>query len=470
MVRNINKTNIPMRFISSAQSRPARIITLSFLAVILIGSTLLMMPAATRSGESAGILTAVFTATSATCVTGLVLIDTATFWSYFGQIVILCLIQIGGLGLVTITTFFFTLLRRKLGIISMTVAQESSASFTMHDVNRLIIKIVSFTFIFETFGAIVFAFRFVPVFGMKSGIYHSVFHAVSSFCNAGFDLFGNYSGPYSSLTSWNGDPVVILMTAVLIISGGLGFIVWADILNLNKEKGINFHTKLVLRMTTILILTGTLMFLLFEYSNTAPGSMGDLPAVQRIQSAFFQSVTTRTAGFNSIDQAAMNESSKIVSSILMFIGASSGSTGGGIKLTTFSVIIFHILSEIRGCEETMVLRKRVSKSTVSKALIIISVSMLLISADTLLMTIFEADKLANSGLTTLDLVFESVSAFATVGLSSASTSNLHPASHILIIFTMFIGRVGPAAFAIAITGRSLKDKGKVFPEAKIIVG
>ncbi len=470
MNKPINKPNLFMRLISSAQSRPARIITLSFLFVITAGSLLLLLPAATLDGSSAGVLKSVFTATSATCVTGLVLVDTATYWSHFGQIVILCLIQIGGLGLVTITTFFFTLMRRKLGIVTLTVAQESTASFTLHDVRQLIVKIISFTFIFELVGAIIFTTRYIPIFGLRSGIYRSVFQAVSAFCNAGFDLMGTHSGEFSSLIAWNNDPVVIITTALLIISGGLGFIVWADILNLNKEKGLNFHTKLVLKVTAILIISGTVMFLLFEFSNTAEGAMGNLPVLQRLQAAFFQSVTSRTAGFNSIDQASLNESSKITSSILMFIGASSGSTGGGIKLTTFTVLLFHIISEIRGNSETILLRKRISRATVSKTLIIVTMSLILVISDTMLMTVFDQSLLDSQNLTTLDLLFESISAFATVGLSSASTNILHPASHVLLIITMFIGRIGPAVFAIALTGRSLKDKDKILPEAKVLVG
>ncbi|MDD2392547.1 MAG: potassium transporter TrkG [Eubacteriales bacterium] len=470
MEKTVMRSNLLMKLISSAQTRPARIITLSFLFVIVTGCILLMLPVATISGESAGMVRALFTATSATCVTGLVLVDTATFWSAFGQIVILCLIQIGGLGLVTITTFFFTLFRRKLGIISLTVAQESSAAFTIQDVRKLIVKIISFTFIFELTGALIFATRFIPVFGSKEGIYKAVFHSVSSFCNAGFDLMGNHSGQFSSLTAWNNDPVVVIVTALMIISGGLGFIVWADILNLNREKGLNFHTKLVLKLTSILIISGAVLFFIFEFSNMTSGSMGDLSFSQKIQTAFFQSVTTRTAGFNTIDQASLTDSSKIISSILMFIGASSGSTGGGIKLTTFAVLLFHIFSEIRGCEDTMIMRKRVSRATVTKSLIIISVSMLLVITDTLLISSFESASGLAGGNTALDYLFESISAFATVGLSSAGTSALHPASHILLILTMYIGRIGPAVFAIAITGRSLKDKGKVYPEARIVVG
>jgi trk system potassium uptake protein len=463
-------TNIIAAFIGSLQNKPARIIALSFFSVIFLGSVLLNLPAATLSGERAGLLTAVFTATSATCVTGLVLVDTGLFWSTFGQIVILALIQIGGLSVVTLTTFFFTLMKRKMGIRTMVLAQESIASFTMQDVRQLLSRIIGVTLSFEIVGAIVFATRFIPKVGWREGVFLSIFHSVSSFCNAGFDLMGPFFGEYSSLMGWIGDPVVVFMTALLIISGGLGFIVWADIFNLNKEKGLNFHSKLVLRMTGILLLSGTVFFLIAEFGNVDPGAMGTLTLPQKIQSAFFQSVTARTAGFNTLNQATLTESSKIFSSLLMFIGASSGSTGGGIKVTTFSVILFYIISEIRANGDILMLKRRINPRTVSKSLIIASMAILILAVDTMLMSVFERDHLNHITISVLDLFFESVSAFGTVGLSAASTPTLHSGSHIVLIVTMFIGRIGPVAFAMALSGRVAQYKEKVYPEAKIHVG
>jgi len=452
------------------QNKPARLITLSFFFVILAGSLFLTLPCATRSGDSIGFLKALFTATSATCVTGLVVVDTATTWSIFGQLVIIALIQIGGLGIVTITTFFFTILRKKMGLKTMVIAQECTSSFSLEEVRSLLKKIISVTMSIEAIGGIILSVRYVPHFGWIGGIYRGFYQSVSAFCNAGFDLMGSYSGPYSSLTAWNNDPIVIITTGLLIISGGLGFVVWSDMLNLNKVKGLNFHSKMVLRMTAVFIFVGMIFFLIAERGNTAPDAMGTLPPFQQAVAAFFQSVTTRTAGFNSIAQNSLNESSKIMSSILMFIGASPGSTGGGIKITTFSVIFFYIISEIRGNEETVMLKRRISRDTMSKAVIITILALSLVIVDTMLLTFFQRADIRNHAFTTLDMLFEVTSAFGTVGLSSAGTPGLHSSSWIVIIITMFIGRVGPASFALALSSRGITPKEKIYPEAKVLVG
>ena len=458
------------RLICRIQNKPARLITLSFFFVILAGSLLLTLPCASRSGESLGFLKALFTATSAACVTGLVVADTATAWSVFGQIVIILLIQVGGLGIVTITTFFFTIMKKRMGLKTMVIAQECTLSFTLEEVRNLLKKIIGVTLSIEAIGGIILSVRYVPHFGWPGGIYRGFYQSVSAFCNAGFDLMGSYSGHYSSLTAWNNDPIVIITTGLLIISGGLGFVVWADMLNLNKVKGLNFHSKMVLRMTAIFIFVGMIFFLLAEHGNTSPNAMGTLPPFQQAVAAFFQSVTTRTAGFNSIAQSSLNESSKIMSSILMFIGASPGSTGGGIKITTFSVIIFYIISEIRGNEEIVMFRRRISRDTVSKAIIITILALVLVIADTMLLTFFQRADIRNNTFTTLDMLFEVTSAFGTVGLSSAGTSGLYSGSWIVLIITMFIGRVGPASFALALSSRGMTPREKIYPEAKIHVG
>ncbi len=452
------------------QNKPARLITLSFFLVILTGSFLLTLPVASTSGESLGFLKALFTATSATCVTGLVVVDTATSWTLFGQIVIIALIQIGGLGLVTITTFFFTLMRKRMGLKTMVIAQECTSSFSMQEVASLLRKIIGVTLSIEAIGGVILSIRFIPHFGWAGGIYRGFYQAVSAFCNAGFDLMGKYSGQYSSLIKWNEDPIVIVTTGLLIISGGLGFVVWSDMLNLNKIKGLNFHSKLVLKMTAVLVFGGMIFFFIAEQGNTSPDSLGTLPPFQQAVAAFFQSVTTRTAGFNSISQSALNESSKIMSSILMFIGASSGSTGGGIKITTFSVIFFYIISELRGNADIVMMKRRISRETLSKSIIIAVLSLGLVILDTMLLTVFQRVDLRNHTYATLDLLFETVSAFGTVGLSSVGTSTLHESSWIVIIITMFIGRIGPASFAMALSGRVASTKEKVYPEAKVIVG
>ncbi|MHB1485484.1 MAG: TrkH family potassium uptake protein [Saccharofermentanales bacterium] len=464
------KNSLITRVITRVQNKPARLITLSFFFVILVGSLLLTLPAASSTGVSHGFLKALFTATSATCVTGLVVLDTATSWTLFGQLVIIGLIQIGGLGLVTITTFFFTLFRRKMGLKTMVVAQECTSSFSLEEVRNLLRKIISVTLSIEAIGGIILSIRYIPVFGWAGGIYRGFFQGISAFCNAGFDLMGQYSGQYSSLVAWNKDPIVIITTGLLIIAGGLGFVVWSDMLNLNKQKGLNFHSKLVLKFTAILVFGGMIFFLIAEHNNTSPDSLGTLPPFQQAVAAFFQSVTTRTAGFNSISQSFLNESSKIMSSILMFIGASSGSTGGGIKITTFSVILFYIVSELRGNSELVMMKRRISRDTLSKSFIIATLSLGLVIIDVMLLTVFERDPLRHNIFTTLDLLFETVSAFGTVGLTSVGTNNLQPHSWVVLIITMFVGRVGPASFALALSGKTLTAKDKVYPEAKVLVG
>ena len=464
------KNSLLTKIIMNVQNKPARLITLSFFFVILVGSLLLTLPAAASTGVSHGFLKALFTATSATCVTGLVVVDTAISWSLFGQLVIIALIQIGGLGLVTITTFFFTLFRRKIGLKTMVAAQECTSCFSLDEVRSLLKKIISVTLSIEAIGGIILSARYIPVFGWAGGIYRGFFQAVSAFCNAGFDLMGKYSGPYSNLTAWNHDPIVIITTGLLIISGGIGFVVWSDMLNLNKVKGLNFHSKLVLKMTAILVFGGTVFFLIAEHNNTSPGSLATLPPFQQAVAAFFQSVTTRTAGFNTISQSFLNESSKIMSSVFMFIGASSGSTGGGIKITTFSVIFFYIASEIRGNNELVMLKRRISRETLSKSFIIATLALSLVIVDTMLLTVFERVPLRNDVFTTLDLLFETVSAFGTVGLSSVGTNNLAPHSWIVLIITMFVGRVGPASFALAFSSKAMAAKEKIYPEAKVLVG
>jgi len=465
-----NEYNFFTSFMKKAQASPAKIIALSFFAVILIGTLLLLLPSSSASGVSPGLLIAAFTATSATCVTGLVLVDTASYWSLQGQIVILALIQTGGLGLVTITTFFFTVLRKKMGIRTMTLARETTASFSLSEVKKLVRKVIAVTFSFEFIGFLIFSWRFIPHMGFKQGAYNGLFHSVSSFCNAGFDLMGNFSGEFSSLTAWNNDPVLIFSTAILIICGGLGFIVWSDIFNLNKEKGLNFHTKLVLVSTVVLIATGTLFFILAERNNMSAQSMGSMSFFQKFQASFFQSVTARTAGFNTISQFNLTEISKILNNILMFIGAASGSTAGGIKITTFTVLIFYIIAEVKGNPDILIMKRRIPKEIASRAIIIFALSAFLVVTATMLLSVFERSAVRQGMFSTLDILFETVSAFGTVGLSAIGTFALQTRSQIVLLILMFIGRIGPVSFGIALAGRVLSDGEKIYPEGKVIVG
>jgi len=452
------------------EARPARIIVFGFLVVILLGTLLLSLPVSSRDNRGVGFLRALFTATSATCVTGLVVVDTALHWTRFGQVVILSLIQVGGLGIVTVTTFFFTMARRKMGLKAMVAAQESTGNFGFSDVARLVRRIVLITFVIELIGALVFATRFVPHFGWAEGLFRSVFHAVSSFCNAGFDLMGDHTGPYSSLIAFNGEPVVLLNTAFLFMIGGLGFVVWSDLLEYRKTRSIQFHTRVVLVMTGILVAFGFAFFLASEFDNSLEGAMGALPGWQRPLAAFFQSVTPRTAGFNSLDQASLRDSSKVLTILYMMIGAAPGSTAGGIKITTFGVILFTILSEIRGYDDTLVLGRRLPRDIFLRSVTIAGLALFLVVSATLVMTFSEATQLASGNLDSVDLLFESASAFGTVGLSSAGTPQLTRTSWGVLTVLMYLGRVGPASFALSLAWRARNVRERVYPEGKTLVG
>jgi Trk-type K+ transport systems, membrane components len=312
-----------------------RIIVFSFALIILTGTFLLVLPSASRSGESIQLLDALFTATSATCVTGLVIADTLTQWSLFGQLVILALIQVGGLGMITLATFFSVLLGRKISMRGKILAQESISDYNFSDVLQMIRSVIRITFGFEFAGAVLLSFSFVPLYGLR-GFYLAAFHSVSAFCNAGFDLFGNYR----SLTEFNGSPLVLYTISFLIITGGLGFIVWKDLYDFRKTKTLYLHTKLVLIISLSLIIIGAVYFYFAEGSN--PATMGNLSAAEKVNASVFQSVTSRTAGYNSIPIGEMREMSLVTTILLMFIGAAPGSTGGGIKVTTFGILLIAI--------------------------------------------------------------------------------------------------------------------------------
>jgi trk system potassium uptake protein TrkH len=452
---------------------PTRLIVSSFMGLILLGSMLLSLPIATQSGESAGYLRALFTSTSAVCVTGLVLEDTAIYWSAFGKMVIILLIQIGGLGIVTITSFFYSFMRRKASLKTLVVAQESTASFGFSDVLPLVRRIILITFSLEAVGAILMSWRFSLRYGLAKGIAKGTFQAVSSFCNAGFDLHGDVApGPFSSLVAFSDDPVVLLTTAFLVISGGLGFVVWNELLMYRQNRKLNFHARLVLAMTGVLLVIGTLAFLMSEWNNVrSPYSMGSLPEGQRFLAAFFQAVTPRTAGFNTIDQASLHDTSKFITVLLMFIGAAPGSTGGGVKVTTFAVFIATILSDVSGHDEILISRHRLTRDTFTRALAVLGLGLAIVLSSTLAIGYVEVAALDAGRFSFMDIFFEATSAFATVGLTAAGTSQLTQWSWMILIPVMYLGRVGPASFAISLAMRGTAKKREiVHPEGKILVG
>ncbi len=436
------------------QLSPPRVLVLGFAAVILAGALILMLPVSSRSGQATDFLTALFTATSAVCVTGLVVVDTGTYWSTFGQAVILALIQIGGLGFMSMATFFFILMGRRIGLKERLIIQESLNQLRVAGVVRLVRAVLLFTVFTEGFFAIILSLRFYFDYGFPRCLWLGVFHAVSAFNNAGFDLLGDFR----SLTGYVSDPVVNLSVTTLIILGGLGFATVMELYNYPRTRRLSVHTKLVLRVTGWLILCGALLFGLLEWGHI----LRDLPLSGKILASYFQAVTSRTAGFNTVDIGHLNAATQFLIIILMFIGASPGSTGGGIKTTTFALLGITLWSLTKGKEDVEIFRRRIPPWQVYKALSVTLWAILLVSTVTLLLSITEGGNF-------LAALFETVSAFGTVGLSMGLTPELTPLGRVAIIFTMFAGRLGPLTLAYAFAQRRRKTAIR-YPEEKIMVG
>lgn len=417
-----------------------------------------MLPVATKSGKGADFLTALFTATSATCVTGLVVVDTKTYWSVFGQIVIMLLIQVGGLGIMTMSTLFALILGRKITFKERLVMQEAFNTNSLGGIVKFAKYILMVSFLFESIGAIMLTLRFLPQMGLKKAVYYGLFHSISAFNNAGFDLMGNFK----SLTGYVSDWVVNLVVMGLIIFGGLGFYVLLDIYEHRHFNKFTLHSKIVITITLLLIAIGTLLIFLFEYNN--PKTLGPLDFPTKILAALFQAVTPRTAGFNTLSLSDMTIASKFLTIILMFIGASPAGTGGGIKTTTFAVILYTVLSVIQGEEETVLCKRTISRNIVYKAVAISFISVFIIFSVTMVLSITETSNF-------LTILYETISAFGTVGLSLGLTLELTTVGRIVIIFTMYTGRVGPLTLALALAKRQRRPKPIIkYAEEKIMVG
>lgn len=436
-----------------------RIIAFGYMIFVLTGALLLTLPFASQSGESVGFLNALFTATSASCVTGLVVLDTATSWSLFGQTVIICLIQIGGLGFMTIATVFSMILKRRMGLRERMTMVESINNDNIGGILSLTKIIVIGTAIFEGIGALLLSTRFIPVFGVATGIRYSIFHSISAFCNAGFDLMGVFE-PYSSLVRFADDVVVNLTLSALITIGGLGFFVWDDIRrNKLKFKKYSLHSKLVLVVSAFLTFGGTVLFLIFERDFTNAG----LGAGQSLLNALFDSVTARTAGFNTTDTAALSPASKILTVILMFIGGSPGSTAGGIKTTTLAVIAISTFNGMTRRQSKGVFGRRLEKDAIHKASSVAFTNLSLALIGIILICAFQPT------LNISDIIFEVVSAIGTVGMTTGITRDLATASRLVIIFLMYCGRVGSVSFALALMEPKTTPPVKN-PREKITIG
>ncbi|MFG6383844.1 MAG: TrkH family potassium uptake protein [Lachnospiraceae bacterium] len=434
-------------------------IAIGFLLIIIIGTILLMLPIASRNGESVGFLNALFTATSSTCVTGLVVVDTYSNWTLFGQIIIIILVQIGGLGFITIGVFFSIFLKRRIGLKERNLIQESVNTLQIGGTVRLVRKIVCYSVIIEGTGALLLMIRFIPSFGWLKGIWYGIFHSVSAFCNAGFDLMGQFE-PYASLTMYYNDILVNVVIMSLIIIGGIGFIVWDDI-SVHKwnMKKYMLHTKIVLTMTIALIVVGSLCFYLFEQENL----LADMDIKGKILSSIFGAVTPRTAGFNTTDTGAYTEATRLLTVILMFIGGSPGSTAGGIKTTTMVVILLYIWSTLRNKRGLNIFGRRLDEDCIKKASTVFFINLLLAAVSSLIMCGLE------TSLPISDIFMEVFSAIGTVGISTGITRDITIISKILLIFLMYSGRIGSMSFALSFTEKKQSSPVKL-PIERITIG
>lgn len=425
-----------------------QVILISFLITILLGSLLLSLPISSADGISVPYIDALFTATTSTCVTGLVTVPTATSWSVFGQAVILILIQIGGLGVITIMSGFMILLNRKMGIGDRLLIQDAFNLNTMSGLVRFVKKILFGTFIIEGIGALIYMTVFIPQFGAR-GIWISVFNSISAFCNAGIDIIGQ-----SSLYNYATNPIINLTTSLLIIIGGIGYIVWWDVLRVAKERNsskkrffrhLTLHSKIALVTTVALIFVGGLLIFIFEYDN--PLTIGGMSIFDKIQVSLFQSVTTRTAGFASIAQENLTDPGALVSLILMFVGGSPVGTAGGVKTVTVVVLVASAFSTVRNKKQATVFNRTISTDSIRKAVAVVTTFTVIMFTSIILLS-------AATKATIMDVVFESVSATATVGLSRNLTGSLNTFGKIIIIGTMYFGRIGPISLAVALGSKS----------------
>lgn len=435
-----------------------KIVAIGFALLILFGSALLMLPISSKTG-SVSYIDALFTAASATCITGLVPFDTFTNWSVFGQIVIICLIQIGGLGFITFLSLIVKITKKRMSLKQKMLLKESIGSVNLGDVNELIKDVIIFTICCEGTGALLLMTRFIPLAGVRRGIYMSLFTSISAYCNAGFDLMGIFS-PSSSLTTVNGDPIIILTVSLLIIFGGLGFIVWEDIRRCKfKAKQLSVHTKLVLITTAVLLIGGMFLFILFENSN----SFSDMSITKKLLNAFFCSVTPRTAGFNSVDIAAMTPQSKMLTIILMLIGGSSGSTAGGIKTTTVAVLFLCVIANIRNKDNIDVFDRRITLDTVKRAVSVLIINLFEIFIAVVLISVIQNE------FTLTEIIFECTSAIGTVGMTAGITPQLNTVSQIIIIMLMYIGRLTSLIFALSFVATKPKTTTQK-PKGNIMIG
>lgn len=441
-----------------------QIILLSFIITILLGSLLLMLPVSSASGKSVSYVDALFTATTSTCVTGLVTLPTASTWSVFGQVVILILIQIGGLGVITVMSGFMLMLHKKMGVGDRLLIQDAFNLNTMSGLARFIKSVLLGTLIIEGIGAIAYMFVFVPEFGAR-GIWISAFNSVSAFCNAGIDVIGE-----NSLCSYATNPLVNITTSLLIILGGIGYIVWWDVIRVLKSRTprnkkvfrhLTLHSKIAITSTLFLIFAGAALIFACEYNN--PTTIADMSLFDKLQVSFFQSVTTRTAGFATVPQEDLTGAASIVSLVLMFIGGSPVGTAGGIKTVTIAVLLHSAFTTVKNKKQTTVFGRTISYESIRKAIAVVMMFSVVMFFSTLFLSM-------SSNAPTLTVLYESVSATATVGLSKNLTASLNVVGKLIIIATMYFGRVGPISLAVAFGSKNKNQNIISEPIEEISIG
>ena len=441
-----------------------QMILLSFLLAILVGSLLLVLPFASASGKSVPYIDALFTATTSVCVTGLVTLPTVSAWSVFGQVVILILAQIGGLGVITILSGLMISLNKKMGLGDRMLLQDAFNLNSLSGIVKFIKKVLIGTFVVEGAGELLYMTVFIPEFGAR-GIWISIFNSVSAFCNAGMDIIGE-----DSLCGYVAHPMINFVTCMLIILGGIGYIVWWDLLrvvkNIKNQKlkcfgNLTLHSKIALSVTGILLVSGAVLFFIFEFHN--PKTMGELSLFGKVQASVFQSVTTRTAGFATVPQQDLTDASAIVSLMLMFIGGSPVGTAGGVKTVTIAILVMSAFATIRNDEDVVLFRRRISKQAIGKAVAVVSMSFIIAFTSTVLLS-------AVSGAPALDVLYETFSATATVGLTRNLTPTLNVWGKLIVIVTMYLGRVGPISLVIAFNTKNRKRNIIKNPIEEISVG
>lgn len=435
-----------------------RVIACSFAGVILTGALLLMLPISSVSGESCGFMTALFTATSATCVTGLILVDTLTQFTFFGQGVILVLIQLGGLGFMSVIFLLASLVRKRMSLSQRLMMVSAFNLNDMHDVARLVGNAFRLTFAVEAMGAIILTGCFLPRYGLGA-IWKGIFISVSAFCNAGFDLLG--PDQVGSLSTYADNPVVLMTVAALIVCGGLGFFVWAEILRKKSFRRLTLYSKMVLVITAALIVGGTLFFLAVEHDN--PQTLGGMPWWQKVFNALFQSVTLRTAGFLTVDQGALQQVSQMVCILFMLVGGSAGSTAGGIKTVTLGVLVLAMRAGLHGRSDVTIRGRTIPLSKVLSAVtLVLVVSMMFLFSSIAISLVDEVPY--------LEAAYETASALGTVGLTTGITPTLSTFSHLLLVAMMYLGRVGVLSFSVAFLSQGGRKSRISYPESDVMIG